>query len=406
MSVKKRSIPSIVMLAFAAAMIVLSLIRVDDPANAEGSSQNQAPFGTSLPYHRVVPFVASDSAPGCIQVQAQSMSILAADQVWISTIVQDPAVADQLVKDGKNVGVGMVVGLNEDWVTAWTEVYEGAQAQSAAAALTGCETVTPTATATRSTRTATSTPSTTSTVTGTATPSPSPTATPSGTVSPSATATSTGTATSTATSTGTVTATSTGTATSTATSTGTATATSTVTPVPSATPSPTPTKISTPTPTQPGVSPSPSPSPSPTVTPTNTPTPPPVSCTSTPGTTYTATNGDSVTIGYSVFCPGDVELFDLTTPDVATGVTIKLTMDMTEFPRNAANPAPMTSAPGCPVSGKCWHFSFTALASAPCEGNANCLPGQTAPDTTKAHFVISMQITTGSGSRPFTVVVR
>ena len=386
----KRSIPPVVMLFLAAAMLVLSLMRMDNPANAEGASASQTPLGASLPFHRYVVFVASDSAPECSQVQVQSASIVAADQVSVSQIAKDQLVADQLIADGKNVGIGMVIGRNQDWVTAWSEVYGSTQVQAAAHALTGCETSTPVPSATPSPRaifsstvtptvtgTLTVTPSPTATKTGTVNPSPSPSATPTGTVSPSATSTSTGTATATATST------STGTAT--------ATATSTSTSVPSVSPSPTPTRTSTPTPTQ---------------TPTNTPTPPPVSCTSTPGTTYTATNGDSLTIGYSVFCPGDVVPFDLTTPDVATGATIKLTMDMTEYPRNAANPAPMSQAPACPTSGKCWHFSFTALASAPCEGNASCLPGQMAPDTTKTHFVISMQITTSAGGRPFTVVVR
>jgi len=388
MSIKTASILPIVLFFTGLTAIVFAFIRTDGPVSAEAPSASQASLGASLPYHRYVVFVASDSAPECSQVQEQSASIVAASQVLINEIVKDPLVVDQLVADGKNVGIGMVIGLNEDWVTAWEEVYGSTQVQAAAQALTGCATVTPTpsttptpsstATATvtaTTTGTVTATPSLTATKTATTIPSPSPSVTTTGTVSPSVTTTSTGTATSTATSTSTV---------------------------PGASPSPTPTKTSTPTPTQPGTTPSPSPSP----TPTNTPTPPPVSCTSTPGTTYTATNGDSVTIGKSVFCPGDVVPFDLTIPDVATGATIKLTMDMTEYPRNAANPAPMTSAPGCPATGKCWHFSFTALASAPCEGSASCLPGQMAPDTTKAHFVISMQITTSAGGRPFTVVVR
>lgn len=385
----RRSIPPVVMLFLAAAMLVLSLVRMDNPAIAEGASASQTPPSATMSHRLTIPFVASDSTPECSQVQAQSASIVAADQVSVSAMAQDPLVADQLVADGNNVGVGMVIGLNRDWVAAWSEVYASTQVQVAPYALTGCETSTPMPSATPSPRaifsrtvtpTATGivtiTPTQTATKTGTVAPSPSPSTTSTGTVFPSATATQTGTAT--------------------------ATATSTSTSVPGVSPSPTPTKTSTPTPTQSAVTPSPSPS----ATPTNTPTPPPVSCTSTPGTTYTATNGDSLTIGYSVICPGDVVPFDLTTPDVATGVTIKLTMDMTEYPRNAAIPAPMSQAPACPTSGKCWHFSFTALASAPCEGNANCLPGQMAPDTTKTHFVISIQITTSPGGRQFTVVVR
>lgn len=367
------------MLSFALVMLVLTLVRVDDPASAEGPSGSQASLGASLPYHRYAAFVAADSASGCTQVQAQSASIIAADQVSVSAIAQDPLVADQLVADGKNVGIGMVVGLNEDWVTAWSKVYGSTQVQAVAAALTGCATPTPAPTTTTptpsstatgtltptATGTGTATPSQTATKTGTAVPSPSPSATSTGTVPPSATATSTGTAT--------------------------ATSTSTSTPVPGVSPSPTQTKTSTPTP-----------SPSPSATPTSTPTPPPVSCTHTPGTTFTASNGDSLTVTYLILCPPDVEHFDLETPDVVAGATILITMDRSEYPRNG-NPTQMTQDTSCATAGKCWDFVFTAQPDAPCAQDPACTAAPV-PDTTKKRFNVDILITTlTGGTRSFAI---
>jgi hypothetical protein len=64
-------------------------------------------------------------------------------------------------------------------------------------------------------------------------------------------------------------------------------------------------------------------------------------------------------------------------------------MDKTTFP-SLAVVAPMT------FNGTAWVFGFTARISAPCEGNASCLPGQMAPDSTLVHFAIDFFVTRGS----------
>ena len=390
MSVRsKRSIPSIVMLFFALAMIALALVQADDSVSAEGSSGSQASLGASMPNHRYVVGLAADSATGCSQVQAQSESIVASDLVSVSAIALDPKVIDQLIADGKNAGtVELIVGTVDDWVTAWREVYGSAQVQAAAQALTGCTTAT---TSPTPTSTGTTTPTSTVTQTATSTPSVSPTATSTGTVTPTPTSTLTTTAT----------ATKTGTTIPTSTSTATSVPGVTLTP----TPSPTVQASLTPTPTQPGVSPSPSPSPSPTPTstPTSTPTPTPDPCTHTEGTTWVASNGDALTLTFTTFCAGDTENFNLVLHDVATSVGINFTMDRSQIPRGA-NPeyTPMTQDPSCPTAGKCWKFVFVAQSNAPCEESFSCT-GAPVPDTTKQRFNINMLITTSSGTRTFSI---
>ena len=377
----KSILPGTLLFVLAVAMLGASLMSVGNSVRAGGST----PLGACLSYHRYVPGIAGDSASG--NVQAQTAARTGGQSVGIA-IVGDPVVVAQLIKDGKNVGSDVVVGRNEDWLKAWNEVYGSSQEPvTAQENPPGCPSVTPSPTSTQ-----TATASATSTGTITATPINS--ATPTGTPSPTPTGTSSPTVTPTATGTGAPTA----------------TPTSTPTSVPGASPSPTPSPTATPinsvTPTA-TPSPTPSPSATPSPTPSATPTQPTFQCTSTPGTTVTSTNGDELVVTYITFCPGDTETFSLRLPDQATGVTITFNMDRTIFPRNSAAPVAMTKDPTCGIQGcNHWTFSFTALASAPCDRDPSCVSGEMSPDSTKNYFKIYMQVTTASGSRVFFSALR
>ena len=360
-----------------AAMFLTALAETDfsNDIDAFADSSNLGePLGSCLPFKVRVAEVARDTGSA---TQAQTAAQAAELSIDL-TIVTDPRVIAQLIKDGNNIGWSgdNVVGRNTDWIRAWNEVYSNQQALVADATTPSC--VTPT-------------------------PSSTPTVTPTGTATSTATTTPVGSATATSSATSSTTPIATATATPSPTPIVGASPTPTVQATPTNTPSPTPTQSPTPGSTQ---SPTPSPTASPTNTPsasaTPTPTQPAFQCTNTAGTTVTSTDGDQLTVTYIIFCPGDTENFSLVLHDQATNVTIKFLMDLTQMPRKDADPAPMSKSSSCGGS-TCdkWTFSFTALASADCEGHTECAPNQKVPDSTIHTFKVWIYITTATGTRTF-----